>query len=97
MFKPGQEIVAVKDHSQGAFKKGDVFIVKGIGTPGCNCHSFVVDIGKPCSGRVITCIRCKGSFKNDSGIHWFSSACFAPLSRKESDTAIAETELVLQN
>lgn len=28
-FKIGQKVVAIKDHSQGVFKKGDEFIVDG--------------------------------------------------------------------
>ncbi len=35
-FKIGQKVVAIRDHSQGIYKKGDEFIVDGFNCcPGC--------------------------------------------------------------
>lgn len=39
-FKVGQEVVAVRDHSQGFFKKGDEFIVDG--------YACCPKCGEPC-------------------------------------------------
>lgn len=41
-FYVGQEVVAIKDHSQGAFKKGDEFKVSSIEI---GCCAWVVTVG----------------------------------------------------
>jgi len=76
-FKIGQRVVAVKDHSQGEFKKGDEFIVDGFSC--CeNCGKQRINLlgfDSP------TTIRCKngcdhiGSYKRIE----FSKYLFAPL------------------
>lgn len=41
----GQPIVAIINHSQGVFKKGDEFIIRGLKTSPCNCKNVIIDIG----------------------------------------------------
>ena len=41
----GDDIVALIDHSQGKFKKGDVFTCKGIIGTFCKCKEYLIDIG----------------------------------------------------
>lgn len=69
-FYIGQKVVAIKDHSQGIFKKGDEFTVLGIGE--C-CNTGLVNIN----------IECVSNLKCECGkIHigsWFDSVCFAPI------------------
>jgi hypothetical protein len=43
-FYVGQEVVAISDHSQGYFKKGDEFIIKSISNTEC-CGICVLGIG----------------------------------------------------
>lgn len=76
----GQEIVAIIDHEQGAFKKGDAFIVKGLSKQ-CKC-GLLVDVGMkdPCnySGKILVCQQCRDIITDD-GIWWFSAKRFVPI------------------
>lgn len=44
-FYVGQKVVAVKDHSQGVFKKGDSFSVSGVYPAVCKCPNYRITIG----------------------------------------------------
>lgn len=92
-WRIGQPIVAIKNHSQGRFKKGDEFIIKGLRTSSCFCPSKVlIDVGLPTiTGRS----GCKCGFWEVSKIVWFNSTSFAPLDANISElTEILEMELV---
>ena len=41
----GQEIVANQNHSQGFFKKGEVFTIKGLSSPLCKHSGVMINIG----------------------------------------------------
>jgi hypothetical protein len=43
----GQEIVAIVDHHQGFFIKGQEFLIKGIVFGICKCNMYSLDIGIP--------------------------------------------------
>lgn len=77
-FYVGQEIVAIKDHSQGDYKKGDEFVILGIKKGCCN---VLLNIGiiydfKGYSGFT-ECLICGNIAKSD-GYCWYSQSCFAP-------------------
>lgn len=58
-FYVGQEIVAIRDHSQGAFKKGDEFKVTSIKKSLCGCNLWLVTIGILAPTKPATkCRRC---------------------------------------
>lgn len=70
-FYIGQKIVAIKDHSQGIFKKGDEFVVLDIKK--C-CENTLIEIGLEWGNRNTICF-CS---KNHSG-NWFADWMFAPI------------------
>lgn len=79
----GQPIVAIENHSQGLFKKGDEFIVRGIKGKRCNCNADLLDIGLKSKsnlvGRIVLCgNKCGGEYFKDS-IAWIFEFRFAPL------------------
>lgn len=86
----GQPIVAIRSHSQGIFKKGDEFIIKGIRTPLCNCKNLDIDIGFRPTPKRSGCRVCNVTYPSD-GIYWFSEVSFAPL-----DVDISELIEVLE-
>jgi hypothetical protein len=87
----GQEIVAIRDHSQGVFKKGDEFVIKGLGSPMCKCKEVVIDIGKKKLHYLWECPDCDVSYFKKSDTLWFSERSFAP---KESTYSESEIEAV---
>lgn len=67
-FHSGQEVVAIKDHSQGAFKKDQEFIIQGIWK---GCCSWMVVVGVPLpKGLKNTCPQCyrKSTYITDDWI-----------------------------
>lgn len=78
MFYVGQKVVAIKNHSQGRFKKGDEFIVKNIMDNFCKCCDTIVDVGHSGIYGDIKCNTC-GAIGMASFVDWYKSSCFAPL------------------
>lgn len=93
-FRIGQKVVAIRDHSKGVFKKGDVFTVLNCRVKECLCKSLEVDIGIK-SHRYNRCLICKSDLVTSS-IWWFDEASFAPLQEKSDFTFEQAIELVTQ-
>lgn len=88
----GQRIVAIRDHSQKVFKRGDEFTIKGLQTPECKCKGVEIDIGHKHnydSNRYdFICPYCIHRYPITSFIWWFDEVMFAPLD--EMEQAISE-------
>lgn len=78
-FYIGQDIVAIKDHSQGVFKEGEVFTIKGLKGSYCKCKKVLIDIGIFSDAHTIKCNYCGNITIKDNSTAWFSERCFAPL------------------
>jgi len=94
MFYVGQKVVAIRDHSQKLFKKGQEFIVLNVKEPFCKCGIQQVDIGIPSPVCITICHDCCKEFQNN-GIAWFCNTSFAPLETYRESYSIA-IELVQQ-
>lgn len=78
-FYIGQEIVAIKDHSQGAFKKGDEFIVTDCYRNNCKCKMWGVTIGINHTTSSHNCTACNTYNLTNLSKEWFFNVtCFAP-------------------
>lgn len=77
-FEVGMKIIALADHHQGAFKKGDIFIVRSISRSTCSCGRERLDVGVILTTTVLVCAIC-GSNVTCGNIWWFLSSRFAPL------------------
>lgn len=94
MFYIGQKILAIKDHSQGMFKKGDEFTVINVKKHQCKCGFYVLNIGLKTSNNQIRCTVCKTIINNYTDINWFFEGYFAPieLSTTTFEDVIKEVE-----
>jgi hypothetical protein len=93
----GQEIVAIDSHEDGHFRKGDTFIIKGLQSSFCKCHSTLIDINMKTTNRFCYCGYCNVCFKNN-GIAWFSDKRFTPIDYDISElTDILEKPIELNN
>ena len=94
-FYIGQKVVAIKDHSQGMFKKGDEFTILDI-TKRC-CRSLV-DIGIKSIYETAICIDCRTVVKATPNA-LFTESCFAPIELSETTfedvIAILNKDLIL--
>ena len=79
----GQDIVAVRDHSDGKFKRGDEFKIKGLQLPQCKCKEVEIDVGHThnLNGEKydFICVDCNTVYPIGSFIQWYGESCFAPL------------------
>lgn len=71
-FFVGQEVVAIKDHSQGNFKKGNEFVILGIKE---DCCLITLDVGIRTGKGFMNCRFCGNRKENDN---YYDSNCFSP-------------------
>jgi len=83
MFEIGKEVVAIKGHSQGAFKKGDVFMCEGLERCPCKCGMPYINVGITVpyhfSKVEAHCHVCHTIYPQAGIYWWFKSTSFAPL------------------
>lgn len=78
-FYVGQRVVAISDHSQGAFKKGDEFTIGSIVK---TCCKWCVTIGIKANYTIRQCSVCKQEYLAEQ--QWlFNADMFVPLEEKE--------------
>lgn len=87
----GQPIVAIRDHSTGAFKKGAEFIIKGLKQGKCTDCSVMIDVGIIGHCKNSICLNCNNISLGDYS-WWFNYTNFAPL-----DVNISELTEILKN
>jgi hypothetical protein len=74
----GDDIVAIKSHSQNAYKEGDVFTCKGLKEAPCKCKTFIVDIGIKSIYEEMLCLHCNYIY-NSKNNWWFNAHLFRKL------------------
>ena len=90
----GQEIVAIRNHRQGVFKKGDTFTIKSLRGSRCNCGGILIDIGvnaREHIGLKVSCDTCRITYVKDN-IWWMHESNFYPI-----DFDISELTDILNN
>jgi len=80
----GQDIVALRTHSNRVFKEGDTFTIRGIKKCECiKCGDYIIlDIGlgrHPQAGQTIQCADRHGIPYLCDGTIWMSEISFKPL------------------
>ena len=73
----GDDIVAIKSHSQDAYKEGDLFTCKGLKQSPCKCKTPIVDIGIKSIYKEMMCLHCKHTYKTNN--LWFNAHLFQKL------------------
>lgn len=74
----GQEIVAIRNHSGGKFKEGDIFTISGLRSSCCKCKEVLINIGLITSNDMY-CGICNSVYETNDGVIWFKETSFAPL------------------
>ncbi len=97
-FYVGQEVIGIKDHSQGYIKKGEHYTISGI-MSGCKCTKNVVTVAEIAgNNRFSGCNHCNHFF-SETGI-WLSEKLFAPIQTEFQSVTferVLETELFSAN
>lgn len=95
MWIVGKKIMAIKNHSQGAFKEGDIFVLKGVYENVCKCPLLKLDIGMKTAKFISQCPVCKEKTLLECSQIWlFNEDLFKPL---DEDYAENILENVMEN
>lgn len=86
MFRIGQRVVCIKDHSQKIIVRGQEFVIQNLLPFKCGCLTAVdVGIKKPKSMLPLTgCNKCD-SIHPTGDVFYFASELFAPMDDKFAD------------
>jgi hypothetical protein len=88
-YRAGDDIVAIKDHSQGIFKKGDVFTAVAMQRNSCGCN-LVVDIGLKSDRPFTKCPVCGMNDEKTDNIWWVSAILFRRLLTRSEEEDLAD-------
>jgi hypothetical protein len=77
-FEVGKKVIALENHGQGKFKKGDVFTLLGIMKASCKCNVIKLNVGIVSLVGVYLCTDCGFSGKAVMGYLWQPDFVFAP-------------------
>lgn len=88
MFKPGQEVVCIKSHSQRIVIKDNTYTVLGI--INCSCGRSAIDVGvKDDYPFIISYCECGIGIKVTNNIWWVGSSLFAsPEDWQQAETMV---------
>ena len=88
-YRTGDDIVAIKDHSQGVFLKGDVFTASTMKRGGCGCI-ILVDIGLKSDRPYTRCPVCEMNDEKTDNIWWVDARAFRKLLSRSEEADLAE-------
>ena len=88
-YRTGDDIVAIRDHSQGVFLKGDVFTAMALQRNSCGCI-FVVDIGLKSDRPFTKCPVCDVNDEKTDNVWWVDALAFRKLLSRSEEEDLAE-------
>lgn len=86
--------MAIVDHPDGCFKKGEEFLINGLQNSQCKCREVEIDIGQTDNHKTQGCDTCGIGWVVKSNTAWFSEKRFAPIDEWESYDISELTELL---
>jgi hypothetical protein len=88
-YRTGDDIVAIRDHSQGVFLKGDVFTAMALQRNSCGCI-FVVDIGLKSDRPFTKCPVCDMNDEKTDNVWWVDALAFRKLLTRSEEEDLAD-------
>lgn len=85
-LRKGDMVVAIHDHSQGAYKSGEMFPVKSVRTNWCGCGGNQIDIGIRSHAGVAECKVCNRLHIEDDTIWFMHERGFKPAMTFKEET-----------
>ena len=83
-YRPGDDIICIRDHSQGAVKKGQVFTAIDLTRIGCGCV-LLVDVGLKSDRPFTKCAACGMNDEKTDNIWWLDARSFRRLMDKDTE------------
>ena len=88
-YRAGDDIVAIRDHSQGIVSKGDVFTAIQIQRNGCGCV-LLVDIGLKSDRPFTRCAVCGNNEEKSDNTWWVDARLFRRLLTRSEEADLKE-------
>jgi len=88
-FEVGKKVIAIKNHVEGIYKRGNVFELKGIKKSPCGCTHIDLDVGLKTNVDYLQCSKCK-YLEKSTGIHWCGETHFAPYDDSLSELTVED-------
>ena len=88
-YRPGDDIICIKDHSQGVVKKGEVYTAHKLQRNGCGCI-FLVDIGLTSDRPFTMCPVCLTNDEKTDNVWWIDARMFRRLLTKAEEDDLAD-------
>lgn len=88
-YRTGDDIIAIKDHSQGVFFKGDIFTAIAMQRNSCGCI-LLVDIGLKSDRRFTKCPVCDMNDEKTDKVWWVDARAFRRLLSRSEESDLAE-------
>lgn len=88
-YRAGDEIVAIKDHSQGIVKKGQIYTAVQLTRMDCGC-TMLVDIGLKSDRPYTRCVACGTGHEKTDDIWWFDARMFRRLLTRSEEADLAD-------
>ncbi len=82
--------MAIRNHSGGCFKKGDIFAIQALKMPHCRADYILIDIGVLTRENEMECGICHQAYPTNNGAAWFNSTNFRPLDELVSIEQLTE-------
>lgn len=87
-YRAGDDIVCIRDHSQGIVKKGDVFTAVQLERNGCGC-TILVDVGIKSDRPFTKCPACGMNDEKTDDVWWFDARLFRRLLTRSQEEDLA--------
>ena len=88
-YRAGDEIVCIKDHSQGVVKKGQVYTAEHLQRMDCGCI-YLVDVGLKSDRPFTMCGVCGTKHDKTDDIWWVDARLFRRLLTRSEEADLAE-------
>jgi len=88
-YRAGDEIICIRDHSQGIVKKGQVYTAQHLQRMDCGCI-HLVDVGLKSDRPFTMCAVCETRHEKTDDIWWVDARLFRRLLTKSEEDDLAE-------
>jgi hypothetical protein len=88
-YRAGDEIICIKDHSQGVVKKGEVYTAHELKRNGCGCV-LLVDVGYTSDRPFTKCPACGMNDEKTDNVWWVDARLFRRLLTRSEEADLAD-------
>lgn len=88
-YRAGDEIICIKDHSQGVVKKGEIYTAHELKRNGCGCI-LLVDVGYISDRQFTKCPACGMNDEKTDNVWWVDARLFRRLLTKSEEADLAD-------